>query len=51
MNAFYFKFVYNARPDQQKPRLRLGFAKVARTSLCPLQNSVFSALSAVDQEK
>ena len=25
MIAFYFKFVSNARPDQQKPRLRLGF--------------------------
>ena len=25
MIAFYFKFVSNARPDQQKPRLRLCF--------------------------
>ena len=51
MIAFYFKFVSNARPDQQKPRLRLGFAKVGRTSPCPLQNSVLSVLSAGDQEK
>ena len=51
MIAFYLKFVSNARPDQQKPRLRLGFVKVGRTSPCPLQNSVLSVLSAGDQEK
>ena len=54
MIEFYFK-VSNARPDQQKPRLRLGFAKVGRTSPCPLQNlgfaSVLGVLSAGDQEK
>ena len=51
MIAFYFKFVSNARPDQQKPRLRLGFAKVWRISPCRLQNSVLSVLSVGDQEK
>ena len=39
MNAFYFKFVSNARTDQQKPRLRLGFEKFGRTSPCPLQKN------------
>ena len=51
MIAFYFKFVYDTRPDQQKPQLPLGFAKVGRTSSYPLQNSVLSVLSAGDQEK
>ena len=54
MIEFYFK-VSNARPDQQKPRLRLGFAKVEQTFPCPLQNlgfaSVLGVLSAGDQEK
>ena len=43
MIEFYFK-VSNARPDQQKPRLRLGFAKVGRTSPCPLQKLGYSGL-------
>ena len=51
MIAFHFKFVSNVRPDQQKSRLRLGFAKVGQTSPCPLQNSVLSVLSTGDQEK
>ena len=51
MIAFYFKFVPNAQPDQQKPRLRLGFAKLGRTSPFPPQNSVLSVLSDGDQEK
>ena len=55
MIAFYLKLVSNARPNQQKPRLRLGFAKVGQTSPCPLQNrgesEVLGVLSAEDQEK
>ena len=51
MIAFYIKFVSNARSNQQKPRLRLGFSKVGRTYPCPLQNSILSVLSAEDQEK
>ena len=50
MIEFYFK-VSNARPDQQKPRLRLGFAKVGRTSLCPLQNHGFAAVLGVPRRK
>ena len=38
MIEFYFK-VSNARPDQQKPRLRLGFAKVGRTFPAPYKTS------------